>query len=454
MKRRDFLQNALLGLPLLMFSQRLLTSCELESNEKNGNGKRVVVVGGGIAGLAAAKKLQSKGFSVVLLEANSKVGGRISTNRSLEIPFDEGASWIHGPNGNPITELAQKAGAETFLTNDDLVSVFDVSGERYSDLLLESAENQFNDALEQVTALGAENQSFKTVFDTLYPNLTADRLWNYFLSAYLEFNTGADIAQLSSKYFYDDDEFAGADVIITNGFDRITNFLSEGLDIRLNSRVQIIDYTLAKSVVATATEIFEADYVLVTVPLGVLKSNVLNFAPPLPQTKLQAIADLQMGLVNKFLLKWDQAFWNTDLQFIGYTPEEKGKFNYFLNVTKYSSTPALITFTYGSYAAVSESLSDAEVISEIMTHLRKIYGESIPNPTNLLRTKWGQNPNAYGSYSFVPNNSDSEAYDTLSKSVENRLFFAGEHTHRAYRGSVHGAYLSGIREANRILNLQ
>ncbi|MGC5317067.1 FAD-dependent oxidoreductase, partial [Escherichia coli] len=73
----------------------------------------------GIAGLSAAKKFNDIGIQVTLLESQSKIGGRLRTNNSLGFAFDEGASWIHGPDGNPITSLASSAGANTFLTEDN-----------------------------------------------------------------------------------------------------------------------------------------------------------------------------------------------------------------------------------------------------------------------------------------------------------------------------------------------
>ena len=160
-----------------------------------------------------------------------------------------------------------------------------------------------------------------------------------------------------------------------------------------------------------------------------------------------------MGNVNKFLLVWSNAFWDTNLQYIGYTPDTKGKFNYFLNIKKITPTNGLMTFAFGDYATLTESMSDNDIITEIMQHLKTIYGNSIPNPTNMLRTKWGQNINSYGAYSYATNGTTTTDFDTLAKALNNKLFFAGEHTNRDYRGTVHGAYLSGIREADKINDL-
>src|SRR5512146_2971986 len=69
--------------------------------------KRIVVIGAGLAGLAAARELQAQGHDVVVVEARDRVGGRVWTSTQwADAPLDFGASWIHGTQGNPITELA------------------------------------------------------------------------------------------------------------------------------------------------------------------------------------------------------------------------------------------------------------------------------------------------------------------------------------------------------------
>lgn len=453
MQRRKFIKDTITGLPLIFMTPTLLASCGKDDEDINPNGKTVVVIGAGISGLAAAKKLKQKGFAVIVLEAQEKVGGRMRTDRSLGVAFDEGASWIHGPSGNPITNLASQSGANTFLTSDDSVEVFDTSGAAYSGSVMANAENQFNNALNAVRNGGIQTQSFQTVFNALYPIQASDRLWKYMLSAYLEFNTGGDISKLSSIFFDDDEEFNGEDLIITNGFDKVTDFLAQGLDIRLNTRVTNINYSNTIVAITANGNNIEADYVIVSVPLGVLKNNAIAFTPALPTNKINAIANTNIGNVNKFLLIWNTPFWDTDLQYIGYTPDIKGKFNYYLNIKKFTPSNGLMTFAFGDYATVTESMTDSEIINEIMLNLKSIYGNSIPNPANFLRTRWGQNINSFGAYSYPTNGSTSADFDTLANEVNNMIFFAGEHTEREFRGTVHGAYLSGIREADKIIGL-
>jgi monoamine oxidase len=453
MQRRKFIKKTVTGLPLLFGTPTLLASCGKENENVIPNGKTVVVIGGGISGLAAAKKLKENGFTVIVLEAQEKVGGRIRTDRSLGVAFDEGASWIHGPRGNPITSLATQAGANTFLTSDDSVEVFNTNGIAYSDTVLTKAETQFESALNAVRSAGTQTKSFQTVFNSLYPTQANDKLWKYMLSAYLEFSTGGDISKLSSKFFDDDEEFNGDDVIITNGYDKVTDFMAQGLEIRLSTRVTGINYANTKVVITANGSNIQADFVVVSVPLGVLKNNVIAFTPSLPANKIDAISNTNIGNVNKFLLTWKTPFWDPDLQYIGYTPDTKGKFNYFLNIKKFTPSNGLMTFALGDYATVTENLSDSQIINEIMLHLKGIYGNSIPSPSNFLRTKWGQNINSFGAYSYPTNGSTSADFDTLANQVNNKIFFAGEHTEREYRGTVHGAYLSGIREADKIIDL-
>ena len=86
-----------------------------------------------------------------------------------------------------------------------------------------------------------------------------------------------------------------------------------------------------------------------------------------------------------------------------------------------------------------------------MNNLKTIYGNDIPNPKEMLRTKWNANENALGCYSYVQQGGESNAYNVLAKSIDDRIYFAGEHTSFDYRGTVHGAYVSGVVAADEVL---
>lgn len=453
MQRRKFIKDTLTGLPILLLTPSILaSSCRKDDEEINPNDKTVIVIGAGISGLAAAKALKEKGFKVIVLEAQNKVGGRLRTNRTFGVAFDEGASWVHGIIENPITALAMQAGMNTAFTDDASRISYDIGGVLRSETTYENAESELYSILNSMMNSGNANQSFETIFSGLYPTKVNDRLWKFLLSTYVTFDTG-DLDKLSSTFYNEGEEFDGEEQIAINGYDTIPNYLAIGLDIQLNQRVSKIDYSNAKVKITHNGAESEADYVLVTVPLGVLKNNAIQFIPDLPTAKQTAIQQVGMNCVNKFLLTWDTKFWDSE-QYISYTPEIKDKFNYFVNLNKVNpGVNALMTFAYADYARQTETMSDAQIIDEIMIHLKDIYGATIPYPTNMLRTKWQTNENTFGSYSYTAVGTQMQHFDDLAEEIDDKLFFGGEHTEADYFSTAHGAYLSGIREANKIIAL-
>ncbi|MGF7218156.1 monoamine oxidase [Spirosoma lacussanchae] len=454
MQRRKFIKETLTGLPILLLPASLLPSSCTESDDNGSPGeKAVIVVGAGISGLAAAKTLKEQGFNVIILEAQHRIGGRLRTDRTLGVEFDEGAGWIHGVNGNPITTLARQAGMNSVETPDDSRKSYDKGGRLRSAAVYDKAEEELYTILASMKTNGSINESFQTVFTTKYPDKANDRLWKFLLSTYVTFDTG-DLNKLSSLLYDEGEEFSGAEKIALNGYDTIAEYLAKGLSVQLNQRVSAVNYSKNKVQVTHNGIISEADYVIVTVPLGVLKANTIQFTPNLPMAKQNAIQKVGMNCVNKFLLIWNTAFWD-DVQYISYTPEISDRFTYFLNVKKFRpAVNALMTFAYAEYGRQTEVLSDAEIIHEIMLHLKDIYGNAIPNPVSMLRTKWYTNENAHGAYSYTAVGTEMQHFDDLAEEINDTLFFAGEHTEVDYFSTVHGAYLSGIREANKIIALQ
>lgn len=447
--RRFFLRQMAATLPFLLAGGFSLAACR--KKQVNGAGIKVLVIGAGISGLAAAQKLKQQQFEVKVLEARDRIGGRIHTLRDGGIPFDTGASWIHGTRRNPLTKLAQDAGAATFNTNEDLVKVFDTNGAVYPDNVLTQQESLYNQALQSVVNAGSQQESFAQVFGRLYPNQLNDRLWTYFLSAYLEFDTSADIHRLSSKFFDDDSLFGGAEAMLPAGYDQLLQPLTTDLTVLLNEVVTKIEILGSGVQVTTANATHVADFVVVSLPLGVLRAGNVAFEPALPSMLQQAIARTEMGTVNKFLMVWDQPFWDVSQHFFGFTPANRGLFNYFLNLKPVNGANALMTFSYGEAARLAEQRSDAQLQLEAMAHLRMMFGNQIAEPHTFKATRWMSDPFARGAYSHATVGGSSADFDTLGSSVSDRLFFAGEHTHRQYRGTAHGAYLSGVRAAEQIM---
>lgn len=108
----------------------------------------------------------------------------------------------------------------------------------------------------------------------------------------------------------------------------------------------------------------------------------------------------------------------------------------------------LVFIHSGQFSSELENLSDEKQVALAMNLLKQIYGPDIPEPTFYLCTRWYQNPYSYGSYSFFSVGSSPYVFEDARKSVQNRLFFAGEHTTLSYLGCAHGAYDTGLKAAS------
>ena len=188
---------------------------------------------------------------------------------------------------------------------------------------------------------------------------------------------------------------------------------------------------------------------IVTVPLGVLKSGSPAFQPALPRRKRRAIDQLGMGVLNKTCLLFDDVFWQKDVEVVGYVGAETGQWAETLNLYPYTGQPILMMFNAGLYGARIEAMPDAEVVSQASAALADMYG-SVPEPEDVLITRWRSDPWSYGSYSYVPVGASFRRHSDLARPVDGKVFFAGEATHRDYPATVHGAFLSGVRAAREV----
>ena len=111
------------------------------NGETSGSSETMLVVGAGIAGLAAAKELISRGHRVTVLEGRERIGGRLWTDRTFGAPVDLGASFIHGPEGNPLSMLANQFDIDVFETDPDNVTLFAADGSLLSDSQVDTIES-------------------------------------------------------------------------------------------------------------------------------------------------------------------------------------------------------------------------------------------------------------------------------------------------------------------------
>ncbi|XP_078094272.1 lysine-specific histone demethylase 1A isoform X1 [Mustelus asterias] len=295
--------------------------------------------------------------------------------------------------------------------------------------------------------------------------------WHF---ANLEFANATPLSTLSLKHWDQDDdfEFTGSHLTVRNGYSCVPVALAEGLDIKLNTAVRQVRYTASGcEVIAQNTRsnsqtfIYKCDAVLCTLPLGVLKQQppAVQFVPPLPEWKTSAIQRMGFGNLNKVVLCFDRVFWDPSVNLFGHvgsTTASRGELFLFWNLYK---APILLALVAGEAAGIMENISDDVIVGRCLAILKGIFGSSaVPQPKETVVTRWRADPWARGSYSYVAAGSSGNDYDLMAQPVTPgpsipgapqpvpRLFFAGEHTIRNYPATVHGALLSGLREAGRI----
>ncbi|NEO84615.1 MAG: FAD-dependent oxidoreductase [Spirulina sp. SIO3F2] len=449
MNRRNFIQ-----LLLTTIAATRLLGCQTQAQTTQA--ETIVIVGAGIAGLAAAWDLQEAGHRVILLEGRDRVGGRLWTSRRWATPMDLGASWIHGERGNPLTALADAIDAPRVATDSTDYPLYGVTGERLSDQVWDAVNAWEAEVIRAVRATysGADVSLATAIANEIDLDALTTSEWqllNFAVNALIEQDAATDAEDLSAHHLDGGQEFGGDDVLFPQGYDVLATYLAEGLEIRLNQPVSQITYTEEGVSLTTPSGIVEGDRAIVTLPIGVLKRGDVVFEPPLPEAKQNAIAVLNAGVLNKVYLQFPEVFWPESPDWLSYVSETRGEFSTWLNLYRPTGQPILAAFNVGDFARQLEALTDAQIVDRAMQTLRRIAGPSTPEPIAAQITRWASDPFARCSYSSPGVGMTETTRADLAAPVGDRLLFAGEATNGDYPATVHGALLSGRREAERIL---
>jgi polyamine oxidase len=427
-----------------------------------------IVIGAGMAGIAAARTLNDAGHTVKILEARERIGGRTHTDYSLGISNDLGAAWIHGPIGNPLTALAKRFDVATMPTDfenrgGNAIIAFDADG-----ALIEMSEysyglRYFRGAYDRFfTSIlferpADEVRSLADLYQLGLPGVeelseTARKGYYYSSVIRAQFSDAADLDEIDWRMTNRYVKLPGGDLVLTGGgFGRIVQGLADGLSIDIGVVAEAIEYGDDGVCIHTNRGEERCDQVVITVPLGVLKARAIVFAPVLPDEKEQAIQRIGYGCYEKLALKFPHRFWPEEPHRLCYlTPERPELFTSWVNMAHYSGEPVLVASHAGSCARHINRWDDEKMIAEALAVLRKLFGAVVPDPIAYVRTHWQEDPFSRGSYSFARVGGEPKDRRILATPVDNRLFFAGEATHPRYFATVHGAYEAGVRAAREV----
>ena len=304
--------------------------------------------------------------------------------------------------------------------------------------------------------------------------------------ANLEYGCSAPLSKISMAHWNQDEPyggFGGPHCMVKGGYGQITDALAAGLEIRREVVVKKVEHFGGEGdaggvvVHAANGETFEGSACIVTAPLGCLKSGDIEFVPRLSEAKSVAIQRLGFGRLNKVVMEFEKSFWDDDVDYFGaarehYAPDAqatgddpiggRGRMFMFWNLKETcGGASVLVALVAGSAAEAMEADDESEssLAASAMGVLRRIFSDRVDDvttPKKVAVSRWGSDPYAKGSYSYVAVGSSADDYDELGrpeKSSGGRLLFAGEHTCKEHPDTVGGAMLTGWRAARHALHV-
>ena len=472
---------------------------------------RVVIVGAGLAGLAAATALCSADtmFQVMILEASEQVGGRTRSTQLGAHAVDLGATnvYYNRQSGDPLIEYAISKGLvektveiENYdkLVNDKPTLHLLSNGERLPSEKVELYQESYYKAVKRLEKESSECNSFNTaVAHYFYSIIQSENQegdsnpsgWapHHILDHMLTMEgilTGSKMNQDVDVPSYGDYQDEDCHCVLKNGYQSVALSLANDLPptcLLLNKEVTSIHWSDSAHHKDTPVTVFcqdgstyAADHVIVTVSLGVLRkwcpqpsemtphTGESLFLPILPKEKRMAIHKLGYGAVSKVVLQFPKALSEEhgDLEFFwleedhGY-PQSHPWASRQYTLERQHNTAIYYAWFAGEDAKVVDSISDQEVAEGVCLVLEKFLQRPVTRPTQIAREAWSSNPNFLGSYSFNTTGTGQAEREALSRPVDGstplQLLFAGEATHATLFSSVNAAYESGTREANRLL---
>jgi monoamine oxidase len=412
--------------------------------------KSVLIVGAGMAGLAAARSLVDAGWPVRLIEARDRIGGRVYTNRDWGVPIEMGASWIHGTANDPLMELARKARAQVIPTDyygwaklavDPRLPPVDYDADPWRAFVERACERVDGGSLGAAVDAAAKRAELSG----------SDRTeLAFYLATEIEDEYAAGADQLSATTFDTGVYADGAQAVVTNGYDALPKLLAAGLQVVFNTPVTAITRRDDSVIVHAGNQSFEGPAAIVTVPLGVLKAGSIAFDPPIPEGHTRAVSALGFGALSKSFFRFNRRTWKTDNAFYLFMGTDSGAWAQWFTLSS-AAGPIVVAFNAGDRGRSVESSSAADVTARALPIARQLFGDDI-SPMDVRTSSWTTDPYARGSYSFHAPGSGLDDRRRLQEPISDRLYLAGEAVGVNNPSTVIGAVLSGRNAADQLMH--
>ncbi|WP_424628760.1 flavin monoamine oxidase family protein [Bradyrhizobium sp. SYSU BS000235] len=396
----------------------------------------VVVIGAGVAGIAAARRIAAANRKVVVIEASDAIGGRcITDNTAFDVPFDRGARWLYGADSSPVAKLARGAGVDMYPAP---------RGQRVRIGRRNARASEMEDFL--VTLVRANRAISDTVRGK--PDMAAAtalpkdlREWTgaaeFLLGARA---TGKDLQDLSALDFV---AMAPRDAPLAcrQGLGTLIGKLGAQLPVLLSTPVTRIAWSGRDAQVETPAGKITAKAVIVTASTNVLLSKI-KFSPELPKRQQDAISKLDLGSYDHIALE------------LPGNPLELARDDVLIEQSTDGRTGLLLANLggsslcqidiAGSFGAEMSARGEATMVAFGVEWLTKLFGSNFTkNIKRKTATRWNDMPYVLGAMSAA-SPGGQPARKILMEPLGS-LFFAGEAAHETQWGTVNGAWESGER---------
>lgn len=404
-----------------------------------------IIIGAGCAGLAAAGSLVQKGHKVTILEASSRLFGRVQTTQIEGIEVDLGAAWIHGDT-NPLLTRAKKLGVNLVRDqHQEICASKYISPEAvygFTKRYTEELKKRKNGSL---APIGSPDKLISDLVELQFSIADAGEDANL-LSA-------ADSISIASRAAGSFPE-GGMEKLMMKLFGKLLT--NDDCKIIKDTAVTEIRYArFGRGHEVIITDIYgdehHGDYVVVTTSVGVLKSGMIKFMPTTPPLVKDICEKIEMGSMNKIILKMSDSFFvenkipNTvHLNFL--SPDLPPLFA----LARPGGKPIIMALIGGEHSRTLEQTGKDAMTDWVVNHLEKAYGVGVKSSVEKsICTAWNNNPFTLGSYSVLRPGTPLSIRKPKSD-WNNRLFVAGEAFGGDYATHVWGAVSSGRRAALQI----
>ena len=414
----------------------------------------IVVVGAGFAGIGAAEKLLEAGYKVTQVEAQDYVGGRAKSLEMDGFSADLGANWLKLSDNALLSFAAEKGLIANYTEVTDAAVV---GPESYNPIDAKSLEAVLRRPLagtyiwHQLRRLFGARPRAASIKDLVGETLQKSGAKGRALEALLKLNFAAELDQLSALVLLEDeseDVGVAREPTVLGGMQTLANALLQRSSPVLNECVSTVRYTDLGVTVVTDKRQIEADAVVVTVSVEVLKNGGIRFEPALPTKHQEALNAMDMGGFYKLWMRFSEVCWsfeNTVLVF-----DQKCPFDVVFDFSESHGEPVILGVAAGSDAKKMEDMGDERAAEQLLSQMSKQLGIDLPKPSRFAANSWGKNKFVGGAY-FYPNTKYRNGTNlNLREPVSGRVFLAGEALDKDH-GYVDTAWRDGRRAAGLIM---